>query len=151
MEVIKKYQVVVVSVLIIVIGAVFFFYRLYQYDTQALKNFSASYEKFDRAIADFSASKTDDSEVRAIDALAELNTKVVFRLSSLIKNDGVIPPVAHEIADLAGKELFVLDAYQSAIKNKKTGARALAQEYGDRTAKRKAAYARFQELAGLKD
>ncbi len=149
MAMIKKYKVVVVLALAVLAGGVLFLARMYRRDTQALEGFAASYENFDRAMADFSVNQSNDTEVRAIDALAELHAKSDFPLSSLVKNDALIPPAAHEIWDLSGKELYVLDAYQSAIKNKRTDVDWLAPEYGDLAAKRKAAYARFQRLAEI--
>jgi hypothetical protein len=61
------------------------------------------YEKFDKAISDFSLSKTDDLESKARDALFELMTKATFRLSSLIKNDVELMDQALEV-DISGRE-----------------------------------------------
>jgi hypothetical protein len=151
MEIIKKYKVLLVLALVLIAGVFFFLYRFYHHDVKALSDFSASFEIFDKAISDFSISKTDDLERKAGDALLELKTKATFRLSSLIKNDSVIPPSALEIADFSGKELESLKAYKKAIQSKNAGLDGLAKEYGDLTSKRKAAYARFQKLAGSKD
>jgi hypothetical protein len=146
MEIMKKYKVLLVLVLVIIMSAFFFFYRMYNHDIEALTDFVASYEKFDKAISDFSIGKTDDLESKAGDALIELNAKAAFRLSSLIKNDGVIPPLALEIADFSGKELDTLNAYTRAIQSKNADLGGLAKEYGDLTSKRKTAYARFRGL-----
>ena len=149
MEIMKKYKVLLILALVVIVGVFFFFSRLYHNDIKALEGFVASYEKFDKAISDFSISKTDDLESKASDALIELNTKATFRLSSLIKNDGLIPPSALEIADFSGKELESLQAYKRAIQSKNADLDGLAKEYGDLASKRKAAYARFQGLAPL--
>jgi hypothetical protein len=158
MEIIKKYKVVLVLALIVIVGVFSFFYRMHNNDIKALTEFLASYEKFDKAISGFSVpvfasnldlNKTNDLESKAGDALIELNTKATFRLSSLIKNDGLIPPSALEIADFSGKELESLKAYKRAIQSKNADLDGLAKEYGDLASKRKAAYARFQGLAPL--
>jgi tRNA A37 N6-isopentenylltransferase MiaA len=150
MEIIKKYKALLLIVLVVA-GIFLFFYRMYHNDVKALTDFSASYEKFDKAISDFSVSKTDDLENRASDALAELTTKAQFRISSLIKNDPQLMDQALEVADLSGKELETLRAYKRAIQSKSPDVDRLAQEYSDLTSKRKAAYVHFRELAELKD
>jgi hypothetical protein len=151
MENIKKYKWLPIVVLVVSAGVFSFFCRFYHNDVKALENFLASYEKFDKAISDFSISKTGDLESKAGDALSELNTKATFRISSLIKNDAKLMDQAREIADLSGKELDSLRVYKGAIQSKNADLDGLAKEYGDLTSKRKAAYARFRELGGLKD
>jgi hypothetical protein len=145
----KKYSILLVLVPVLLAGS--FFYYLYRHDVKSLDDFAASYEKFDEAVANFSTGKTGDLESRARDALAELNAKATFRLSSLIKNDNVIPPVALEVADFSGKELDALVAYEKASQSKNGNVEALAQEYSDLTSKMEATYTRFQELAEVKD
>jgi hypothetical protein len=148
---IKKYKVSSVFALVIVAGILFIFYRFHRHDTKALKDFVAAYEKFDKAIADFSSGETDDLESKAGEALVELNIKASVRLSSLVENDTELMSKKLEIADLSGKEMDHLRAYKRAIKSHNPDLDALAKESGDLTSKRKAAFARFQELAGLKD
>jgi tRNA A37 N6-isopentenylltransferase MiaA len=151
MEIIKKYKAVLILVLV-VIGSVFFFlYRMYHNDLKALTDFLASYEKFDKAISDFSMGETNNLDSKAGDALIEINSKATHRLSSLIKNDAELMGRALEIADLSGKELESLRAHKRAVQSKNSNLDGLAKEYGDIASKRKAAYARFRELAGLKD
>ena len=151
MKIIKKYRALLIVVLAVAAGIFFLFYRMYHNDIKELTDFLASYEKFDKAISDFSMSKTDDLEGKPGDALIELNTKATFRLSSLIKNDAKLMDQALEVADLSRKELESLKAYKRAIQSKNADLDGLAKEYGDLTSKRKAAYARFRELGGLKD
>jgi hypothetical protein len=151
MKIIKKYRALLIIALVVVAGIFFFFYRFYHNDVKALADFSVSYEKFDKAISDFSINKTDDLESKAGDTLIKLNAKATFRLSSLIKNDAKLMDQALEVADLSGKELESLRAYKRAIQSKNADLDGLAKEYGDLTSKRKTAYARFQELSGLKD
>jgi hypothetical protein len=144
-----KYKVLA---LVVIVGASFFFYRLYHNDVKALTGLSASYKIFDKAISDFSIGETGGLESTVNDALGELNTKAAaFRISSLIKNDATLMDKAHEIGDYSGKELENLKDYKRAIQAKNADLDGLAKTYGDLTSKRKAAYARFQELAGLKD
>ena len=143
--VIKKYKWLLVAALVILAG-IFFFGRMYHNDVKVLKEFSASYEKFDKAMADFSVSNHDASEREASDALVQLQAKSTFRLSSLIKNDGELMRQAPVVSDLAARELNSLRLYKMSIKNKSADLQALAKEYGDLTSQRKAAYARFQAL-----
>jgi hypothetical protein len=150
MEIIKKHKWLPIVVLAVLAGVFFFFYRLYHNDVKELTDFSASYEKFDKAISDLSMSKTDGLERIAGDAFIELNIKAAFRLSSLIKNDAKLMDQAREVADLSGRELESLRVYKEAIQRKNVDLDGLVKEYVDLTGKRKVAYACFQELAGLK-
>ncbi len=129
----------------------FFFYRLYRNDVRALEDFVASYEKFNKAITDFSISKPDDLESKAGDAVIELNGRAAVRISSLIKNDAELMNEELEIADLSGRELDSLRAYKRAVRSTNADLDGLAKEYGDLTSKRKAAYARFKSLSDYKD
>lgn len=54
MEIIKKYYVLLVLATVVTVGVFLFFYRMYHKDVKALEDFLASYEKFDKAISDFS-------------------------------------------------------------------------------------------------
>ena len=142
----KEYKVLLILVLVVLVGAFLFFYRMYHKDVKALEDFLASYEKFDKAISDFSIGETDDLESKAGDALGEFTTKASVRISSLIKNDAKLMSTALEIADFSGKELATLSAYKRAIQSKNADLDGLAKEYGDLTSKRKTAYARFRGL-----
>jgi hypothetical protein len=158
MEIIKKYKGGLVLALIVMVGVFSFFYRMHHNDVKALTEFLASYEKFNKAISDFSVpvfasnldlNKTNDLESKAGDALIELNTKAAARLSSLTKNDAALMGKMLEIADFSGKELDNLRAYKRAIQSKNADLDRLAKEYGGLTSKRKTTYARFQGLAPL--
>jgi len=94
---------------------------------------------------------TDDSESKARAALAELEAKAAFRLSSLIKNDGALMNQAREVADLSARELASLEAYRKASREKNAALDGVARESGDLAGKRKAAFARFRELCGSND
>ena len=156
MGIIKKYKALLILVPVVIVG--FFFYHN---DVKALEKFVASYEKFDKAISDFSkpvfvsnvegAPATDDLERKADEALAELNTKTSVRISSLIKNDAELMNTELEIADFSGKELDNLKAYKRAVADKNVDLGRLAKEFGDLANKRQTAYARFRELGGLND
>ncbi len=183
----KKYQ-VLFALALVVCGAIFFFFcRMHHNDLKALEDFSASYEKFDKAISDFSIpvhasnlegplaldqfnkiysqitgsmqdtlsndsrlalakeaislsnylldylNKTDDLESKAGDALIELNTRAgaLSGLSSLIKNDALIPLSAREIAEFSGKELDNLSAYKRSIWDKRDITNKLLQNIVD--------------------
>ncbi|MEK7282008.1 MAG: hypothetical protein AAB037_06645 [Chloroflexota bacterium] len=54
MEIIKKYKMLLVLALLVIVGVFFFFSRMYHNDIKALEDFMASYQKFDKAISDFS-------------------------------------------------------------------------------------------------
>lgn len=157
----KKYTAWLILPLIGFVVLVFFFYRMGHNDAKALADFPVAYEKFDQAISDFSkpllasnlerAPATDNLERKADEALVELKTKASARISSLTKHDGELMSITHEIADLSGKELDTLKAYKRAVADSNAGQDQLAEELADLTSKRQADYARFRELAGLKD
>jgi hypothetical protein len=148
MEIFKKYKVLLVLALVVIVGVFLFFSRMYHNDIKALEGFLASYETYDKVISDFSISKTDDLESKAGDALIELNTKATFRLSSLIKNDAELMDQALEAADLARRELESLKIYRSGIQSQNADLDGLAEECRVLTGKRKASFARFQGLSG---
>ena len=146
MRIIIKYGWLVVVALAILAGISSFFVPLYQRDVKALTDFSTSYETFDKAISDFSADETSNSQERALNALAELDMKASFKISSLIKYEKELMSQAREVADLSKKELDSLGIYIEEIKSRSAGLDKLAEEYIDLNNRRKAAYARFQEL-----
>jgi len=151
MEILKKYKLFPIIVLMVLAGVLLFFYRFYHDDVKALEDFFASDENFDKAISDFFIIKTDDLERKGGDAFNELHNKAALWLSSFIKNDGELMGQALEVANLSGRELDSLRAYEGAIQSKRADLDGLAKEYGDLTRRRKVAYARFQELGGLND
>jgi hypothetical protein len=129
-------------------GVFFFFYYFGHHDAQTLAGFVASYEKFDRAAADLSVSKTGESEKRARDALREFQSKATFRLSSLTRNDGELMRQAREIATLSERELDSLRLFIKAMERRDADSDRLAKEYASLRSRRKAAYAHFRQLAG---
>jgi hypothetical protein len=149
MKTIHKKKLLLVLALVVMMAFFFFFIRLYHHDVKALEDFVASYKKFDKAISDFSISKTDELENKANNALTELNANSALKLSSLIKNDALIPPLALEIADFSGKELTSLGSCKRALHGKNADLKLLTKECSELSGKRKDAYAHFQKLAGL--
>ena len=147
METFNTYKVLGVLVLIAMVGGCFFFYRMYQNDMRALTGFVASYERFDKAIADFSASPTDSVGSAARDAFGELDAKATFRLSSLIRHEKEVMVQAREVADISRRELDSLIAYKKAVANKNPGADTLAKKYADLSSERKSVYARLLGLS----
>lgn len=143
----KKYKILYIIAILIVVGILLFFYRIYHNDVKALADFTTAYKKFNTAISDFSTLKTQDSESKASYALADLSAKAHVRISSLIKNDGLLMSEELVVADFSTKELDKLIAYQKAAKNKNTDLARLAKEYADLNNKRTDGYARFEELA----
>lgn len=156
----KRYPVLLVTVLVLA-GFFSFFYYFGHNDAKAIADFSGAYENYNKATSDFSTAvfssnhesttATDDLEHQADAALIELNTKASTRISSLTKNDADLMNIAHEIADLSGKEGVALKAYKSADPGKGIDLDKLVQEIKDLTDQRQTDYARFQELAGIKD
>lgn len=124
-------------------------------------DFPLAYTNYEQAILDFSkavltsniesAPAVDKLERKVDEKLVILNTKASVRISSLTKNDGDLMKVSLEIADLAGKELDTLKAYQSAASTRNTDLEQLAREFRDLTNQRQTAYSRYLELAGQKN
>lgn len=148
---INKYKWPIMLVLAAVAGASYFYLHFYAKGINALLAFSASYERFDRAISEFSLGRTEDLERRASQALSDLQARSTFRLSSLIKNDGALMDQAREVADLARREHESLKAFASAQRTPSAGLDGLANAFGGLTEKRRSAYARFRELGGTRD
>jgi hypothetical protein len=161
LEIMKKYKALLFIPLIVVVGIFFFFYRMGKNDAKKLADFSVAYEKFDQATSAFykpvlastsgASPLTDGLERQADEAQAELKTKSSARISSLTKNDAELMRIALEIGDLSGKEVDILKAYKRAVVDKNAAMDPLIKELGDLTSKRQTDYARFLELAGLKD
>lgn len=147
MEIIKKYKILLILALAVLVGGFFFFARMYTHDIKALENFSASYQKFDTAISNFSVNGTGDLESKVGDALMELDQNSSIRISSLIKNERPVMSTELEVADISKKEFNALKAYKQAILNKNPLADELAKEYKNLTGERKSAYAHFVGFA----
>ena len=148
---INKYKWLIILGIVAVAGGSYFYLHFYARGINALLAFSASHERFDRAIAEFSLNRTDDLGRQAGEALSDLQARSTFRLSSLIKNDGALMGQAREIAGLARSEYESLQAYSRALQTQAVGADSLAKEFGVLHEKRKAAFARFKELGGIKE
>jgi len=136
---------------VILLSVFSFFYYFHQKDVKTFADFFASYEKFDKAISNFSIGNTTDLESKTEIALKELDTKATsFRISSLVENDAELMRKAPEIVDLSKKELGTLKSYKKAVLDKNTDTDNLAREFGYLTNKRQIAYTHFRQLAGLK-
>ena len=158
----KKYLLLLaVSVLAICGALIFFFYRMGTNDAKALADFPAAYQAYDRAVSeDASAVQASNPESHAAAdglarkadaALAKLNTEAAVRISSLTKNDGALMQVMQQIAAISGKEAAALQAYQAAAAGGGGDTVRLADEFAGLSAQRRAAYARYLELAGGKN
>ncbi|MGZ5488361.1 MAG: hypothetical protein ACXWF4_07495 [Candidatus Aminicenantales bacterium] len=150
MKIAKPNKWSLIFILVVAAGVLFFAIRMYQDDIKAIKGFMASCEEFDKAISGLSQSAADDFESRAGDAAVGLSAEASLRLSSLIKNDAKLMDEAREVADLARKELESLRAYQRGIRQENADVEELAEGSRILTEKRKTAYARFQELGGVR-
>jgi hypothetical protein len=148
---INKYKWLITLVILAVAGGAYFYLHFYAQGINAVLAFSASYERFDKAISEFSLSRTDDLGRQAGEALGDLQARSTFRLSSLIKNDGALMDQAREVADLARREHENLKAFASAQRTPSAGLDGLANAFGGLTEKRRSAYARFRELGGTRD
>ena len=131
-------------------GVFLFFYRMYHDDIEALRSFMTSYERYDKAFSDLSLGGGSELEGKAVSAAADLDSKASLRLSSLIKNDAGLMDQALDVADLAQQELEGLRAYKKAIQHENADVDELAEASRILTGKRKAAYARFRELGGVR-
>jgi hypothetical protein len=151
MSMINKYKWPIILVIAAVAAGSYFYLHFYARGINALLIFSASYERFDRAISEFSLNRTDDLGRQAGEALSDLQARSTFRLSSLIRNDGALMDQAREIAGLARTECENLQAYSRASRTQAVGMDRLAEELSVLSEKRKAAFARFKELGGIKE
>jgi hypothetical protein len=142
----KTYKWLIIIILIILAGGFLFVRHLYNSDMKKLEDFVSSYEKFDKAISDFSANDTSDLQNETENSLIDLGINADFRISSLIKNDKVAMDTARQIADLSGQEFEALIAFKMEVKNNEADAQELAKHYNDLTSQRKAAYAAFLKL-----
>lgn len=154
----KKYIPLLVIVLVGVIGILFLFFHFGHNDDKALTEFSTAYQIYDRAFSSLSATvfmfnyegspTYDDLEQIAEQALGELTLKASARISSITRNDGEIMSLTQEIAEISETELTALKSFQRAMVNKDPDIAQLSNELQGLTIKRRAAYARFQELSG---
>jgi hypothetical protein len=155
MKIAKPTKWSLIFILVIAAGVLFFAIRMYQDDIKAIKGFMASYADFDKAISDLSMTGTDDSMSKAGNAAADLNAKASLRLSSLIKNDGELMIEARQIADLSRSELEGLKARDAGLKDRDPNPDMAKGREPDKgieilREKRRAAYARFRELGGVR-
>jgi hypothetical protein len=145
-----KHKWLLILVLAVAAGVFLFFYRMYHDDIEALRGFMASYERYEKAFSDLSMGGGGELEGKAGSAAADLVSKASLRLSSLIKNDAGLMDQALVVADLAQRELESLRAYKSAIQHENADVDELAEASRVLTGKRRAAYARFRELGGVR-
>ena len=145
-----KHKWPLIFVLAVAAGGFLFFYVMYHDDIKALRGFMASYERYDQAISGLSIGEGGEIEGKANNAAADLASRASLRLSSLIRNDAGLMERALEVADLAQQELEGFRAYRSAIQHENADVDELAEASRDLTGKRRAAYARFLELGGVR-
>ena len=139
---VKKYRWTAALAVVLTVGVVFFFYRMYEHDMKTLTDFSVSYAQFDKAVSGSSLPEADE-------AFVELNRSASVRISSLTKHDREAMDTMHEIADISEKELGTLHVYKKALEYKQTAdASDLAKELRNLHDQRATAYAHFQELGG---
>ena len=111
MDITLKHKVMLGLALTMVATVFLLFFNLYRHDTKALSDFLESYEKYDHTISEFSKSvltnPDDELERKPEEAFSELKAKAaaLSGISSLIKNDSVIPPAGKEIVDFSENEL----------------------------------------------
>jgi hypothetical protein len=156
MKTAKPYKWLLILVPVVAAVVFLFFFRMYHDDIKALKGFMASYEYFDKVIDSYTAKGWFDALGKAGEAVIELQANASLRLSSLIKNDAELMDQAREVADLSRRELDSLKAYDAMPRSRNPGPDEVAKEdklgkeYGVLRGNRKAAYARFRELAGIR-
>ena len=125
---------IAVPVLVAAAAVLFFGLRTYRNDIKELKRFVAAYYRFDTAVAEEILRGQGGGSPDVRRAFAELQAYAGMKLSSLIKNDGELMARAREVAELAQREADGL-----------TGPPGAGS--GGLTENRKAAFARFLELA----
>lgn len=139
-----------VLVLIGAAGVFLFFYRMYQKDMKALKGFIAAYERFEEAMPTAADEFLRAGLGPAEEALAELQARASFRLSSLIKNEDQLMGQAREVADLARRELDALRVRREAHTGATSAgqAEALELDQSSRLLREQmaAAFSRFIEM-----
>ncbi len=147
---IKKYHWLILVLAVVFAGGLTFVYFFHHSDTKAFVGLAAAYEKFDQAMADFSAPTTVDVETKVSEALTQLEAKAAtFRISSLVKHDAELMQQVPQIAGLARQEFIALQAYKQALAGRRTDTSSLASQLHILTNQRQAAYADFRKLAGL--
>ena len=142
------------AVLVLVAAGIFLlFLRMYQNDVKALKGFIAAYERFDEAMSTPAGNVDHAGMVPTEEALAELQARSFFRLSSLIKNEDELMDQAREVANLARGELEGLRACGEALMDSTSAGvvepSGLDPSGGHLREQRVAAFARFMELGGV--
>jgi len=138
-----------VLALVLAAAVAFLLVRMYRGDIKALESFVASYERFDQASTELAVSFTDDADKQAGQALAELKERSLLRLSSLVRNDGLLMAQARTISDLAGQELEGLRSYRRAAEGPQGELDELALRWTRLSVMRKTVWARFRELARI--
>ena len=157
MKIIKKYRALLIIALAAVAGIFFSFYRMYHDDIKALNRFMASYDSFERIISFHTDRGWSYALDKAGEAVIELQARASLRLSSLIRSEAELMDQAREVADLSRRELDSLRAVDALVRSRNPDQDEVAKEdelekeCSLLRGKRKAAYVRFRELAGLKD
>ena len=131
----KSLRWVIVLVLVAAAAVLFVLVRMYRTDIKELKRFMAAYARFDTVLAESALRGPGDEAADIRRALSELQSYSGMRISSLIKNDGELMAQVREIADLAQKEVLTREG-------------SPGEDPAALREKRKAAFARFMELAG---
>ncbi len=150
-----KRRLIFILILAVPIGVLLFFYRMYNDDIRAIKDFVAAYERFDQGVSDLGKGPADD--FKKVDrAVTDLGAKAKLRLSSLIRNDAGLMAQALEVVDLSRRELDRLRAYDAWLENQTRDPAAalkkdeLASECVLLRVQRKAVFGRFQEFEGIR-
>lgn len=87
---------------------------------------------------------------KANQALGDVQVSASVRISSFIRNDGDLMSTEQQIADISGKEMAALHAYQKAAAEQSADLEQRKQALGGLTSQRQSAYSHFLELAGLR-
>ncbi len=160
MKILKEYKFILLFAVLGVAGFFFFTYSYYHKDEQKLLDFMASYQAYDQAAARYTAAVVSsnppnaaagDSSQAAGQALADLRLKASARISSMIKHDGELMSAERQIAALSGQEMEALKACQQAAAGQGGNLSQLVKTAQDLADQRRAAYAHFRDLLGLKN
>lgn len=157
MKIIKAYPTCLVILLLGAAGIIYLFFHFGSHDARALSDFSSAYHRFDAAVTEYATAVVSTAGTRdalaqeSQAALADLQGKAAVRISSLTRNDAGIMNATAEVARLGNQELAALNALEAEGGGQAANHEAQLQAVSDLTRQRQAAYARFLELAGLKN
>jgi hypothetical protein len=86
-----------------------FVFRMGRHDMQALRDFTASYQRFDRTMSE---APGGPGAAQFDAALQDLNARASMRISSLTTNDGAMMRVARQVSEAAAREVTAVNRFK---------------------------------------